>query len=259
MRPTIPFACALVAALTVLIATPSAVNAQSTGLRAKAFENEKPVYYSGPMPFEPDATMFGLEQGAHSFYFTAPSQPQSAAHSGAAQQDRGSARPPSGATGLSRPVEWTVGWRYTHTFANDPALSVSYNAHMTVDIGSGDITGVRGTTEYLTRFEIAREFGRLTPRAEVGYRYSPRVFDDPQSTRSRFTAAGLSYRYSDRASFDVLFDRASAPLPGTSPLRTVSLNFTQRVSSQMLFAFYAFKSLSEDRAYNAGVKLSVQF
>ena len=260
MCSRIPLACALAAALAVLIGAPAAANAQSTGVRAaKSLVDEMPAYYSGPMPFEPDAMMFGLEHGAHSFYFTAPSQPQSAAQASASQQDRASLRLPSGGTGPSRPVEWTAGWRYTHAFAYDPALSVSYNAHMTLDIGSGDTTGVRGTTEYLTRFEIAREFGRMTPRAEVGYRYSPRAFDDPQSARSRFTAVGLSYRYSDRASFDVLFDRGSSPFPGTSSLRTASLNFTQRVSSQLLFAFYAFKSLSEDKAYNAGVKLSVQF
>jgi len=256
----IPRTCVLAAALAALIAAAGPVNAQSTGLRAAKSVEEAtpPAYYSGPMPFESDAMMFGLEHGAHSFYFTAPSQAQNATQTGASPYDRVSLRLPGAGTGVSRAAEWTAGWRYTQGFAHDPALSVSYNAHMTLDPGS-DITGARGRSEYLTRFDIARDFGPFTPRAEVGYRYSPRSFDDPQSTRSRFTAAGVSYRYSDRASFDVLFDRTSAPLPGTSPLRSVNLNFVQRVSSQMLFAFYAFKSLSEDKAYNAGVKLSVQF
>jgi hypothetical protein len=57
---------------------------------------------------------------------------------------------------------------------------------------------------------------------------------------------------------DLYYDHEAAAA-GLTAQRSLSLNFSQRVSSRADVAVYAFRSLSEGKAYNAGVRLTVQF
>ena len=259
MRSSGRRAAVIMATAAMLLVAPLIVHAQSIGLRAATpVSNPEASYYSGPMPFDPSSIIFSVEAGAHTFYFTAPAR-QSAPQPGASPGERTSSRTPGQTTAFAGPADWTAGYRYTQKFARDPALSIGYSAQMTLDRGNTDITDRDSSSEYLGLLEVARDFGGLTPRVELGYRYSPSSFFEPPSTRSAFAAAGLGYRYSDRSMFDVVFEQWSSPSPGMPALRNTRLNFTHRVFSRALLAVSAFRSLSEDKAYNALVKLSVEF
>jgi hypothetical protein len=211
------------------------------------------------MQLESEPVTVEIEQGAQSFYFTAPYR-QKAAERTPFTHHQPVTSTAGGQTAAQMPqTDLSVGWRYRSRFQTDPALTVTYNMQATFDAGESDAISTYGRREYLTRIEIARDVGSVTPRLEIGQRHSAGSPLDARTTRSTFSAAGVSYRFSPRSAMDAYFDYETAPVAGVSAQRSLSLNFSHRASSRTDVSLYAFRSLSEDKAYNAGVRLTVQF
>lgn len=213
---------------------------------------------AAPMQHESEPVTVEIQQGSQSFYFTAPYRQKLAERTPFTNRQAIASAPGPTAVQIHQ-TDLSVGWRYRSGFQNDPALTLTYNVQATFDAGESDAISTYGRREYLTRIEIARDVGPLTPRVEVGRRHSPRSPFDAQTSRSTFGAAGASYRFSARSAMDACFDYETAPAAGLSAQRSLSLNFSHRVSARTDVSLYAFRSLSEDKAYNAGVRLTVQF
>ena len=213
---------------------------------------------AAPVQSESDPITVEIEHGAQSFYFTAPYRQKVPERTPFTNQHAvGSA--PGQTVARIRQTDLSIGWRYRSSLHADPAISVTYNVQATFDVGENDTIGAYGRREYLTRMELARDLGAMTSRLEVGQRHSVRSPFDAQTGRSAFAAAGVSYRFSARSTIDAYYDHETATLAGLPALRSLSLNFSQRLSSRADVSLYAFRSLSEDKAYNAGVRMTVQF
>ena len=234
-----------------------AASAQSLGV-GRTFDSAAPRALAASPQAESDPVTVEIAQGPQSFYFTAPYRQKLTERTPFTNQHAIASAPGQTAVQI-RETDLSVGWRYRSGFQNDPALTLTYNVQATFDAGDSDAIRTYGRREYLTRIEIARDVGPVTPRVEVGQRYSPRSPFDAQTSRSTFGAAGVSYRFSSRSAMDAYFDYETAPAAGLSAQRSLSLNLSHRVSSRTDVSLYAFRSLSEDKAYNAGVRLTVQF
>jgi hypothetical protein len=198
-----------------------------------------------------------IEHGANSFYFMAPYR-ENARERSPFSNERATALSAGLGAMQPFPMDLTVGWRHSARFERAPELTVTYNAQASFDMGESEVVMGRGTSEYLVRLEIARPLGRVTPRAEIGYRVLPTSPYEADRGRSMFGAVGVSYQTGQRSSVDLYFDYAGAPVAGLPAQRNLIVNFSRRVYSRADLGIYAFRSLSEDKAYNAGIRLTLQ-
>jgi hypothetical protein len=244
-----------------LLFVPCAASAQTLGFSVSSSVDTTTSKY-GPLASSLASVPLTvrIDNDRHSLQLTLPYQHALTAHTAFLSEVAASAMqprlPPSAASaGTDDPG---IAWRYRYSPAGDRAAFFNLTTRYSLDTRGPERNVNVDTSGYMMRGDVGREFGRFTPRVEAGYRFQPGSSSDG-TPDSAFGAIGASYRYDDRSSVEVFLDARSRSAYSAGPERELSLYWSHRATAQTRVGFYAYKSLTQDRLFDAGVRLAMRF
>jgi hypothetical protein len=238
-----------------------AANAQTVGFSVSSVVNTITSKYGpGATPLASVPLSVRIDNDRHTFQLTLPYQHVLTARTAFVSEVAASATQPrmplsAAAAGADDPG---VSWRYRYSPQGDRSAFFNLTTRYNIDTRGPERNASIDTSGYMMRSDFGREFGRFTPRVEAGYRFQPGSSYDG-TPDSAFGAVGASYRYSDQSTLEVFLDTRSRSAYSDSPERELSLHWAHRTSRQIRIGVYAFKSLTQDRAYDAGVRIAMRY